>query len=77
MPDVGGRKLAGEFGNMLAELRKTMDETKLEIAAAVTEVQSELATGKEVAKALRAEADDVRQAFGAVLGNNPPDKAPE
>ena len=72
MPEVGGRRLAGEFGSMIADVRKLVDEAKLGLAAAVTEFATEIKAGKEVERALRAEARAVREAFGSVLGNNPP-----
>lgn len=75
MPEVGGGKLAGEFGGMMADVRRMIDETKLDIAAAVTELTTEVQAGKQVAKAIRAEAAQVRQAFGSVLGNAAPDEA--
>lgn len=72
MPEVGGKRLAGEFAGMLSDVRKAVDEIKLEVAGAVTELMTEIQAGKSVAKAIRAEADEVRQAFGTVLGNAPP-----
>lgn len=72
MPEVGGRKLAGEFGEMLAGVRKMVDETKLGIASAVTALTTELQGGKEIERQLLAEAAEVRKAFGEVLGNRPP-----
>lgn len=72
MPEIGGSKLAGEFGGMLADVRRMMDEVKLDIGAAVTELATEIQAGKDVAKAIRAEATEVRRAFGSVLGNAPP-----
>jgi hypothetical protein len=71
MPEIGGKKLSGEFGEMLAGVRRMIDETKLDIAAAVSELTTEVRGGKQVAKALREEAAHVRSAFGAVLGNDP------
>lgn len=73
MPEVGGKKLATEFGGMLAGVRKMVDEAKLGIAAAVTELVTEVKSGKQVETALRAEAAEVRKAFGEVLGNAPPE----
>ena len=75
MPEIGGKRLSGEFGSMIAGVHKLMDETKLEIAAAVTELTEEVRGGKQVAAAIRQEAAHVRNAFGGVLGNKPPDDA--
>jgi hypothetical protein len=72
MPELGGKKLAGEFGGLLAGVRKLVDEAKLGIAAAITELTSEIQSGKEVERAIRAEAQVVRDAFAEVLGNSPP-----
>lgn len=72
MPEIGGKRLAGDFGAMLADVRKMVDEAKLGIAGAITELSTEIQSGKEVERAIRAEAAAVREAFGSVLGNNPP-----
>jgi hypothetical protein len=69
MPEIGGKKLAGEFGQMLSDLRKQMDEMKLSLAAAVTELTEEVKAGKQVEQAIRQEAAVVRETFGGVLGN--------
>lgn len=73
MPEIGGKKLAGNFREGMASLRKQLDDMHLEVASAITELQGEVAAGKEVAKQIRSEAADVRAAFGDVLGNAPPD----
>lgn len=69
MPEVGGKSLAGEFRIGLAGLKKGVDELKLELAGAVSEFSSEIANGREVAKRIRAEASEVRQAVSEILGN--------
>jgi len=72
MPEVGGKKLAGDFGSMLSDVRKMIDEAKLGLAGAVTELTTEIKTSKLVEKALREETAAVRKAFGEMLGNAPP-----
>jgi hypothetical protein len=77
MPEVGGKQLAANFGSMLGDLRKLVDEVKAEVGAAVTELADEVRSGKDVAKAIRAEAAEVRKTFGDVLGNRPPGDPPD
>lgn len=77
MPEAGGKKLAGEFGGMLADVRKMIDEAKIGIAGAITELVTEVKAGKQVERAIRDEAATVRKAFGEMLGNNPPETADE
>ena len=72
MPEVGGKRLAADFGAMLADLRRGLDEAKSGIGRAISELTSELESGKEIEKAIRSEAAEVRKAFGEILGNNPP-----
>lgn len=72
MPEVGGKRLAADFSAMLADLRKGIETAKAGIAGAIAELTSELESGKEIEKAIRAETAEVRKAFGEVLGNNPP-----
>ena len=75
MPELGGKTLAGNVKAMLGDLRKKIDDAKINVASAVTELQSEIASADAVARQLRDEADAVREAFGEVLGNNPPEDA--
>ncbi len=72
MPEVGGKSLAAEFAVMIADAKKEIEDTKTEVRTALTEFMNEARSAKEAAKQLRAEAADMRQAFGAVLGNAPP-----
>lgn len=69
MPEIGGKSLAGDLRSALAGLRKVVDETKLEVAGAVSDVTVEVKNMKEVAKRLRAEANEMRQASAEMLGN--------
>lgn len=75
MPGAGGKKLAGEFSAMLAGVRKEIEGLQIETAAAVNELMEEVKLAREVPKALRAEAAEMRKAFGEVLGNAPPEDA--
>ena len=72
MPEVGGKRLAADFGAMLADLRRGLDEAKTGIAKAIGELTAEVQSGKEIEKAIRSEAAEVRKAFGEILGNSPP-----
>ncbi len=74
MPEVGGRRLAGEFSSMMADVRKSIEESKQIVAAAVKELQQEVTEGaQDAAKALRNEAAEVRKGYAELLGNNPSD----
>lgn len=77
MPEVGGKRLAADFGAMLADLRALVDEVKNDVGAAVQELAGEVRSGKDVAKAIRAEAAEVRKTFGDVLGNRAPKDEPD
>ncbi len=72
MPEVGGRQLAGEFSSMMADIRKSNEESKQLVAEAVKELQQEVTGGAaDAAKALRNEAAEVRKGYAELLGNNP------
>ena len=74
MPEIGGSKLAEDFVSMMTEIREAIDEGKATVKAAVQELKAEIVTGSQTAAtALRKEAAAVRQGFGVVVGNNPPD----
>lgn len=76
MPEIGGKKLAGQFGDLLASLRKASEDAKTELAAAGAEFVTEVANVKKVTKTIRDETAEVRKAFGEILGNNPPEETP-
>ena len=63
-----GASLAG----VLAEVRKAVEETRLEIAGAASELVTEVRAGKQIARALRTEAANVRADYAKILGNAPP-----
>lgn len=69
MPEVGGKTLAHSLRTSLAGVRRVLDEAKLEVAGAVTEVTTEAKNMKEAAKRLRSEAADMRSASREILGN--------
>lgn len=73
MPEIGGKKLATDFGSMMADVRKSIDTAKETVAVAVRELQGEITTGAvNSAKAIRVEAAAVRAGFGELLGNGAP-----
>lgn len=70
MPEIAGStKLSLDLGTIFDGIRKEMDIVKADIAAASNELVAEIQGGKNVAKALRAEAVTVRKTFAQVLGN--------
>lgn len=69
--DISGA-LGGSLRGILADVRRAVDETRLEIAGAAAELVEEVKTGKQVARALRQEAANVRAEYATVLGNGPP-----
>lgn len=73
MPEIGGKKLATDFGSMMADVRKAIDDAKLTVAGAVHELKDEIAIGaRNSAKAIRIEATAVRDGFAQLLGNGAP-----
>lgn len=69
MPEIGGSKLAGEIGGMLADVRRTIDDAKLGIAGALSEFTEEVRGLKNVEVAIRAETQVVRELSTSILGN--------
>ena len=77
MPEAGGKRLASSFADMMAEVRRSIDAATAKVSDAVKELKVEIDGGADdAAKALRAEAAEVRKGFGQLLGNNPPAAAP-
>jgi hypothetical protein len=80
MADESNLKLSGEVSGILggslkgvlADVRKAVDEVRLEIAGAASELVEEVKTGKQIARALRTEAANVRTEYATILGNAPP-----
>lgn len=75
MPTLGGKSLAEDMRVSFASLRKAIDDLKVDAAAAVMELTSEITNGKEGVKAIRAEAAAVKAAFTDILGNGAPTDA--
>jgi|GEM_PF-3367039 hypothetical protein len=69
MPEIGGKSLAAQVRVGLAGLKKEIDDLKLDAAAALTELSTEVRNGKEGVKRIRAETAEVKAAFGEILGN--------
>jgi hypothetical protein len=69
MPEIGGKSLAAQVRLGLVDLKKQIDDLKLDSAAALTELATEIANGKEGVKRIRAETAEVKSAFAEILGN--------
>lgn len=69
MAELGATKLMGELGSMFDDVRKTMEQAKLGIAAAASELMTEVKDLKVVETAIRAETASVREFKTKLLGN--------
>ena len=69
MPEIGGKALGSFVRESFAGLKKELDDLKIDAAAAVTELSSEVKNGKEGVKRIREEAAAVKAAFAEILGN--------
>jgi hypothetical protein len=70
MPEIsGGHKLIGDLGDLFADLRKTVEEAKLGIVGAASELVEEVKELKHVETAIRGETKSVRDFKTKVLGN--------
>lgn len=70
MPDqLGGKKLVGELGGILASVRKTVEDARIGIAGAASELMEEVRDLKTVETAIRSETQAVRAFKTEVLGN--------
>lgn len=73
MPEIGGKQLAADFSSMMAQVRASIEASKQTVAEAVKELQAEIEQGgNSAAKAIQAEAAEVRKGYAELLGNNPP-----
>lgn len=73
MPEVGGKKLAGDLRVTLPDLRKLADELRLRGAAAATAFKTEANNVAKAIKSIEDEAADMAKVANEILGNNPPD----
>jgi hypothetical protein len=74
VPEIGGKSLADHVRVGLAGLRKDIDALKLDAAAALTELSTEVRNGNEGVKRIRAETAAVKDAFSQILGNEQADQ---
>ena len=71
MPDIGARKIAsGVIGSIQTAVGGAMDEMRLEVAAGINELLTEIRDGgKSVRRALQDEAAGVREELSGIVGN--------
>jgi hypothetical protein len=69
MSQIGGKSLADDVRVGLAGLKKQLDGLKLDAAAALTELSTEIKNGNEGVKRIREETAAVKAAFAEILGN--------
>lgn len=69
MPELGGKKLAGDIGGMLADVRRSIESAKAGLAGAVTEMIEEVEGLKHVEAAVREETKAIRDMKTSILGN--------
>lgn len=70
MPEIsGGNQLIGDLGTLFADLRKTVEEAKLGIAGAASELVEEVKGLKSIETAIRGETKSVRDFKTQILGN--------
>jgi hypothetical protein len=69
VPEIGGNSLADQVRVGLGGLKKEIEALKLDAAAALTELSTEVRNGNEGVKRIRAETAAVKAAFSEILGN--------
>lgn len=69
MPEIGGKKLAGEFTASFGGVRKALEEARISIAGAVTELLAETRRIGETEKVVRGETAALKRMNDDVLGN--------
>jgi hypothetical protein len=69
MAEIGATKLVGEIGGLFEDIRKTLAEAKIGIAAAASELMTEVKDLKVVETAIRGETESVRKFKTNMLGN--------
>jgi hypothetical protein len=73
MPEIGGRKFAGDFSGLLGSAKAALATAQTEIAAAAAELVTEIQSGHRASvKALQDETAAVRKGYAELLGNAPP-----
>lgn len=79
MPELGGKKFAGEFSGILGSLRenvkKSLAAAQEEIAAAASELVTTIDAGKrQIVRAIKQETDAVNRAYSEMTGNGAPEE---
>lgn len=69
MPEIGGKKLAGEFSASFGGVRKALEEARLSIAGAVTELLAETSRISQTERVVRGETAALKKMNDDVLGN--------
>jgi hypothetical protein len=69
MPEIGGKSLANNVRIGLDGLKKKLEALRLDAAAAVNELATEINNGEEGVKRIRSETAEVKVAFAEILGN--------
>jgi hypothetical protein len=69
VPEIGGKSLANDVRIGLAGLKKKLEALRLDAAAAVNELATEINNGEEGVKRIRSETAEVKVAFAEILGN--------
>jgi vacuolar-type H+-ATPase subunit C/Vma6 len=69
MAEIGGKRMVGEIGALLDDVRKSIADAKLGITGAVTELVEEVKDLKNIETAIRGETAAVRDLKTSVLGN--------
>jgi hypothetical protein len=67
--EIGGKSLAQQVSVGLAGLKEQIAALRLDAAGAFTELSTEVRSGNEGVKRIRAETAAVKSAFAEVLGN--------
>jgi head-tail adaptor len=70
MAEIGGStKMLGEIGSLFADVRKAMEDAKLGIAGAASELMVEVKGLEHIQTAIRSETESVRKFKVQLLGN--------
>lgn len=67
--EIGGKKLVGDLGGIFDQIKTAVAEARLGVAAAASELMTEVGGLKGVEKAIRSETAAVRTFTASVLGN--------